>query len=66
MGMQGKELKAIRQRMKLTQEQFAELVGVTANTVARWERDEMVMREPTARLIQGIYATQNKRGKGRR
>ena len=66
MGMQGKELKAIRQRMKLTQEQFAELVGVTANTVARWERDEMVMREPAARLIQGIYATQNKRGKGRR
>lgn len=64
--MKGKELQAIRQRLKLTQAQFAELVGVASNTVARWERGEMEMREPTARLIQSIYAAKKKRGKGRR
>lgn len=63
--MQGKKLKAIRKRLQLTQAQFAELVGVTANTVARWERGEMEMREPTARLIQSIYAAKKKPGKGR-
>ena len=64
--MDGKELKAIRTRLKLTQVQFAELVGVTSNTVARWERDEMTMREPAARLIQSIYAAKRKRAKGTR
>jgi transcriptional regulator with XRE-family HTH domain len=64
--MVGRELRAIRQRLKLTQAEFAELVGVTSNTVARWERDEIAMREPTARLIQTIYATEKKRGKGTR
>jgi transcriptional regulator with XRE-family HTH domain len=64
--MRGKELRAIRDRLRLTQVQFAELVGVTANTVARWERDEMAIREPTARLIQTIYAAENNRGKGTR
>ena len=61
--MVGKELRAMRARLKLTQVEFAELVGVAANTVARWERNEMVMREPAARLIQRIYATEKKRGK---
>jgi DNA-binding transcriptional regulator YiaG len=64
--MKGKELRAIRDRLKLTQVQFAELVGVTSNTVARWERDEVAMREPTARFIQSIYAAGKKRGKGTR
>lgn len=64
--MQGEELKRIRKRLKLTQAQFAELVGVTPNTVARWERGEMEMREPTARLIQSIYAAKKKPRKRRR
>ena len=64
--MNGKELRAIRERMKLTQVEFAELVGVTSNTVARWERDEMGIREPTARLIQSIDATARKRKKEKR
>ena len=64
--MQGKELRAIRHRLKLTQTQFAELVGVTPNTVARWERGEMTMREPAARLIQRITAGEKKGGKGKR
>ncbi|MDP2601785.1 MAG: helix-turn-helix domain-containing protein [Deltaproteobacteria bacterium] len=64
--MVGKELRAIRARLRLTQVELAELVGVASNTVARWERDEMAMRERKARLIQGIYATGTKRGKEKR
>jgi DNA-binding transcriptional regulator YiaG len=64
--MEGAQLRAIRHRLKLTQVQFAERVGVTSNTVARWERGEMAIREPTVRLIQSIYAAGKKRGKGTR
>lgn len=61
--MVGKELRAIRARLRLTQVELAELVGVASNTVARWERGEMAMRERRARLIQGIYAAKKKRAK---
>lgn len=49
--MTGQELHAIRQKLALTQAALAEAIGVTSNTVARWERDEMVISEPAARLI---------------
>jgi transcriptional regulator with XRE-family HTH domain len=39
--MNGKTLKEKRNELSLTQEQLANELGVTANTVARWERDEM-------------------------
>ena len=39
--MTGKELKEKRNKLNLTQEQLAKELGVTSNTVARWERDEM-------------------------
>lgn len=39
--MNGKELKEKRKQMELTQEQLADELQVTSNTVARWERDEM-------------------------
>ena len=61
--MNGKELRTIRRGVKLTQAEFAELVGVSANTVARWERDEMTMRERKARLIQSVDAAEKKRKK---
>jgi DNA-binding transcriptional regulator YiaG len=38
--------------MKLSQSEFASLIGVTPNTVARWERGELGMRPTTARLIE--------------
>ena len=49
--------------MQLTQVELAELVGVTSNTIARWERDEVPIREPMARLIQNIYASERKKGR---
>ncbi len=39
--MNGKELRKKRNDLDLTQEQLAEELQVAANTVARWERDEM-------------------------
>lgn len=39
--MNGKELKEKRKDLNFTQEQLANELQVTANTVARWEREEM-------------------------
>jgi transcriptional regulator with XRE-family HTH domain len=48
--MTGEELKAIREELGWTQSQMADELGVTPNTVARWERGEMEIFEPAARL----------------
>jgi DNA-binding transcriptional regulator YiaG len=61
--MQGKELKAIRKRLKLTQRQVADQIGVTTNTVARWERDEITIREPMARLIRTVTSATKRGGR---
>ncbi len=50
--MTGEELRRIRARMGLTQAELADRLGVTPNTVARWERDEVGIAEPAARLAQ--------------
>jgi transcriptional regulator with XRE-family HTH domain len=57
--MKAKELRGIRKRLGWSQRQIAEAVGVTTNSVARWERGEMNIGEPSARLIRMI-AAQNK------
>lgn len=49
--MTGEELRRIRKRLGLTQQQLAERLAVHSNSVARWERDEMPIRELTARLV---------------
>ncbi len=38
MRMTKQELFMLRMKNKMTQEQFSELIGVTACTVGRWER----------------------------
>ena len=52
--MTGKELKSIRKSLGLTQADFAALVGVAPNSIARQERGEMGIREPLARLVRLI------------
>jgi len=52
--MIGQEIRAVRKRLGLSQSLFAELVGVQRNTVARWERGELTIGEPAARLIKII------------
>jgi transcriptional regulator with XRE-family HTH domain len=50
--MTGMALVALRKRLKLTQVAFAEQLGVHPNTQARYERDEIAIPEPVARLAQ--------------
>jgi len=52
--MTGREIRAVRKRLGLSQALFAEMVGVQRNTVARWERDELAIGEPAARFIKII------------
>ena len=52
--MTGRELRSIRQKLALTQAALAEAVGVTSNTMARWERGEMAISEPAARLLEKL------------
>jgi transcriptional regulator with XRE-family HTH domain len=59
--MTGSQLKKIRGQLGWTQAEMAERVGVTPNTVARWERGEIVIREPIARLIQSMSQQRRKR-----
>ena len=39
--MKGDEIRTLRTRLGLTQRKLAESLGVSPNTVARWERDEL-------------------------
>ena len=62
--MDGKELRKRRDQMTLTQVELAEELGVTSNTVARYERDELAIPEPVARLtvlIQKLKAEKRRR-----
>ncbi len=65
--MNGKQLITIRKKgLMWTQSQLAEAVGVSGNTVARWEREEMAISEPVARLILRIHAEQKAKPKTKR
>jgi len=44
-------LRNLRPRLRLSQAGLARLLGVAPNTVARMERGEMRISEPTARLL---------------
>ena len=49
--MTGKGFKRMRRQLGLTQVQLAKRLGVSANSVARWERSERRIFEPVARLL---------------
>jgi transcriptional regulator with XRE-family HTH domain len=55
------EIRSLRVKLGWTQMVLAEAIGVTSNTVARWERGEMRISEPTARLLQKIATEQGLR-----
>lgn len=50
-GMESTELRNLRNRLNLTQKGLAAEVGVEPNTVARWERGEMQIPVPVAKLV---------------
>ena len=49
--MKGEELRRLRKRMKLTQRQLGQRLGVTDNTMARWKRNEMKINEPAVKFV---------------
>jgi transcriptional regulator with XRE-family HTH domain len=52
--MTGKQVRAIRRRLGLTQGQFGYALRTTGNTVARWERDEVAITPQMELLIQYV------------
>jgi DNA-binding transcriptional regulator YiaG len=49
--MTGQEVKRIRQALGLSQQEFADRLGVHKVTLAKWETDAQGMRGPAERLI---------------
>jgi DNA-binding transcriptional regulator YiaG len=49
--MTGKQLLSIRRKLGLTQKELANELGIHWNSLARWERGEVRITEPVARLI---------------
>jgi transcriptional regulator with XRE-family HTH domain len=49
--MKGAKVRRVRKEFGDTQRAFAKRVGVNPNTVARWERDEVVVGSTAAILI---------------
>jgi DNA-binding transcriptional regulator YiaG len=47
-------MRQIRRALDCTQVEFADLIGVTGNNVARWERNERAISEPVARFLRLI------------
>ncbi len=49
--MTGAEIKGLRKRLGYTQARLAEELGLTANTVARYEREELRASPPVMKLL---------------
>lgn len=49
--MTGAEIRELRKALGYTQAKLAEEIGVTANTVARYERDELNPSPPVSKLL---------------
>lgn len=50
--MRGTEVMAFRRRHKLSQEDLAEILGITVGGVKKWEDDKRGLSEPLWRLFQ--------------
>ena len=64
--MTATELRRLRRRLQRTQAGLANLIGVTANTIARWERGEMRMQPAMDRLVRLTVAQAEEHGKEER
>jgi DNA-binding transcriptional regulator YiaG len=60
--MKPNAVRELRRELELSQSEFARLIGVAPNTVARWERGELGMRSTTARLIELLTTKKPKAG----
>jgi DNA-binding transcriptional regulator YiaG len=48
------DVKALRERLKLTQAKLAEAVGVDQSTVSNWEKHVTVPRGPARKLLHSL------------
>jgi putative transcriptional regulator len=53
--MTGEEIKELRRLLGYTQARLAEELGVTPNTVARYERDEFKPSPPVRKLLKMLH-----------
>ena len=58
--MKGAVLRKRRKELGMSQAELANKLGVAANTVARYERDESGIPEPVARLVMLIRPKKRK------
>lgn len=56
----GREVRFLRQEMLLSQASLAKLLGVTEQTVHRWEAGKTDVPKPAEALIRGLYLQQLK------
>jgi putative transcriptional regulator len=52
--MEPERIRMLRQRLQLTQEDFAHLIGVTFSTVNRWENGKSAPNRIAYRLLSGL------------
>ena len=64
--MTGRDVRMARRALGMTQVEFAAKVGVHPISVSRWERDEVRVTPPVARLISLLLTTPTRTRKGRR
>ncbi len=50
--LKGKDIKRLRQKLKLTQVMFAQLANVSVKTIERWETSDNVITGPIVTLVQ--------------
>ena len=64
--MNGAELKRARDRLKMTQAELADAIGLQRNSIARMERDEQPVRLTTELALRFLLLTMKKTKRGER
>ena len=64
--MTGEQIKELRKSLGYTQARLAEEVGLTPNTIARYERDELKPSPPVLKLLRLLELSQELNKAGRK
>jgi putative transcriptional regulator len=64
--MTGAQIKELRKSLGYTQARLAEEVGLTPNTIARYERDELKPSPPVQKLLRLLELSQELSKAGRK
>ena len=61
--MDGQTFRELRLKLAYSQAELAREIGVSANTVARWERGELPVNRPAARVLELLLLLRKRRKK---